>query len=558
MMKRSLLVVLAALAVLCGTLVPHTAWAAQPMQPVAVASLAGYDRLYANIDKVGRLADNPFLAQGLEAMLKLVTRGRGLDGVDRARPWGVVILSDGEQTAGLAFIPLTDLDALYEVAEPILGPAEVVEAGVWRMTGAPEPLFVAEKGDWLFLSDRAERLAHAPAEPGALVGDLAERFDLAVQVLVGQIPAAERQRALERLRRDAERELRRRDDESELEHALRRRVVRGLVDAAEHAAHELDRIVAGWVLDTETGRTHMDVEVTALEGTATARELGRLAGLTTRRAGFGLEDAAVTGSVVGRLTDPDIRTLTLLVDAAMERAHEEIARQPRSEEEKQVAGELLDQLAGIVRSTIEMARIDTAVTLLLDPDATTLLAAKTVADGHAVESLAGRIAEIVVREHPVVEDWITEEAGAIGSIRFHTIAIPIPYDIENRREVVRMFGEQLVLVLGVDEEDVYLGAGRDALARLIEAVAASEAESETAAVPVEISLALRPLFGFLAEMGEEEDRPQAARLAAALEVAGDQDHVHLVVSSIDHGLRVRVEVEEGLVRALGRAVGRGL
>ena len=64
-------------------------------KPVAVLSIAGYDRLMSDIDFIGGLADNPDLGKNLEGMIKLFTQGQGLAGLDRKRPLGLTVTTDG-------------------------------------------------------------------------------------------------------------------------------------------------------------------------------------------------------------------------------------------------------------------------------------------------------------------------------------------------------------------------------------------------------------------------------------------------------------------------------
>ena len=56
----------------------------------------GYDKLLTNIDVVGQLGGNPDLG-GLEMMLKMMTQGKGLAGLDTKQPWASVLMTDGQQ-----------------------------------------------------------------------------------------------------------------------------------------------------------------------------------------------------------------------------------------------------------------------------------------------------------------------------------------------------------------------------------------------------------------------------------------------------------------------------
>ena len=86
-------------------------------KPVAVVSFGGYDALKKDVAYAGQLGGNPDLAVGMEAMLKMFTGGKGLVGIDHAKPWGGVIYLEGEEPTGCAFIPVTNFAALQSVFE---------------------------------------------------------------------------------------------------------------------------------------------------------------------------------------------------------------------------------------------------------------------------------------------------------------------------------------------------------------------------------------------------------------------------------------------------------
>ena len=69
--------------------------AAAASKPVLTVSFAGYNALRAQLEAIGKLAGNPRLPDQYEALLVLLTKGRGLAGLDSARPWGLVAMSDG-------------------------------------------------------------------------------------------------------------------------------------------------------------------------------------------------------------------------------------------------------------------------------------------------------------------------------------------------------------------------------------------------------------------------------------------------------------------------------
>jgi len=71
--------------------------------------------------------------------------------------------------------------------------------------------------------------------------------------------------------------------------------------------------------------------------------------------------------------------------------------------------------------------------------------------------------------------------------------------------------------------------------------------------PLRITLDTEKLAKLLAVVSKEEDRPKAALAADLLAKSPSQDHVTLVASPIESGVRLRLEVEPGVLKALGMA-----
>ena len=84
-MRRTLLSALVVALLLGGrSACPAEETPAAGLKPLVTVSFAGYDELRADIEFVGKLGNNPQLAQGLEGMLKDMTQGQGLTGLHRS------------------------------------------------------------------------------------------------------------------------------------------------------------------------------------------------------------------------------------------------------------------------------------------------------------------------------------------------------------------------------------------------------------------------------------------------------------------------------------------
>ena len=65
-------------------------------KPIAALAVASYNDLVSDVNFVGGLVERPQLGAALEGLLAMVTQGKGLAGVDKTRPWGVIVQASGE------------------------------------------------------------------------------------------------------------------------------------------------------------------------------------------------------------------------------------------------------------------------------------------------------------------------------------------------------------------------------------------------------------------------------------------------------------------------------
>ena len=171
-------------------------------------SFAGYDALRTNLDAIGKLVGNPGLAAIAEAPLILMTQGKGLTGLDKTKPCGVVVPCDGTETsleqlghATYGFLPVTDMKQFMTVIGDLTHQQFTPDAdGVYEVKGnLGTPAYVAAKGGWAFISESREVLKKVPADPAVLLGDLPKQYTLAIRGSVKNLPAGIRKMAMAQL-----------------------------------------------------------------------------------------------------------------------------------------------------------------------------------------------------------------------------------------------------------------------------------------------------------------------------------------------------------------------
>ncbi|MBN2294162.1 MAG: hypothetical protein JXM70_17175 [Pirellulales bacterium] len=527
-------------------------------EPIAVGSFCGYDGMFENIGTIGKVSGNPDLAVGLEAMLKLVTRSHGLDGLDKSKPWGAAVYLNGKKPSGYVFLPVTDLQKLLAILEPFVGKAEDAGDGVLKISGKKgkaEKLFVKQKGSWAIISKKQENLALACDNPAELLGDLPEKYDLAISINALNIPADLREKVVEKIKKDAAKDMKRRDGEDDIEHSVRCRVTKDLLAAITGAVNDISRITAGWTLDNKTEKIHADVTVLAKPGSETARQLTRWSSSKTRFAGFRMTEAVWAGSLAGDLNDNEADTLKAVLKAVHDKGLQDIEKKDKPKSHREAAAGLLGDIYNAFNEVVGAKRIDSAAALLFEPGSLTLLDAEYAPNPRELEKIAGKISDIILAEHPELNDVVTikPDVEEHEGVRFHSVSLKIPPDAKNREKVVALIGETCEVILGVGNDSIYMAAGREPLATLKKAIAASTKDLDSSVPPAQMSIGMRSLAGLLAEISKtEKEQSKMATLAKLLETAGDKDHIVLSAVPVENGLSLRFEVEEGIIKTIGK------
>ena len=226
-----------AVAILAATAMhsPARALAAEDTsKPVAVLSIASYDRIMADVAMFGELAGNPDLAKNLEGMLKLFTQGQGLAGLDQTRPWCVTVLTDDVSFQPLAYLPVDDVKKLLESLAGLIGEAEEAGDGVYALNVFGQEIVVKEVNKWAIVAQTLEAVTAAPAEPATLLAGMDTSYDVAIRLYVQNIPEVYRSLAIDQLRMGVESGLGRMPDEDDKQYEARRAITEKQLERADH------------------------------------------------------------------------------------------------------------------------------------------------------------------------------------------------------------------------------------------------------------------------------------------------------------------------------------
>lgn len=262
---------------------PYTTAATPPAagEPVvAVGTCAGIDRLRRNLELIEMLGDMPGLRSMFEGAVAKLTGGRGLIGIDAARPWGVIYL--GSERRSPFLVPCSDFNSLTETLATIdRCRSNDLGDGSFEIQAPGGSYFIRQSGSYALIARTAEDLHDVPANPNQFFDDLHQSYDVAARIYWHAIPAEKRAQMIEQVRTSLGRHLPGRGEWTSA-------FTKGTAAAAaqlERAIMWLERtdtITLGSRLDEASQKASVDLTWRTTEGRHADRTAGYLRAQPTR------------------------------------------------------------------------------------------------------------------------------------------------------------------------------------------------------------------------------------------------------------------------------------
>jgi hypothetical protein len=518
------------------------------LKPVAVLSIASYDKIMADVAMFGNLAGNPDLDKNLEGMIKLFTQGQGLTGLDQKRPWCITLSTDGASFQPLAYLPVENVKQLLESLSGIIGEAEEKD-GVFELNVFNQRILVKEKNKWAIVAMDEEVIKGAADDPAKLLAGLDASYDVGLRLYVQNIPEVYRSMAIDGLRQGVESGLTREPDESDEDYAARKKLTGSSVEILTNAINDIDQVTLGAAVDTSAKTAHIDLEISAVAGSKTAGQIGKMEPMPSEFAGFLVPDAAASLNVTTKIAKEDaeqiVSALGTIRASALE--HVETDSHLSDESSKNLAKEMVNGLFDAIQATLESGKIDAGATLNLNDKALALSVGAYVAEPKSLEEALKKFAKLAEKDPNF--PGIKFDADSHAGVRFHTATIPVPKD----HDVAKVLGEKLDVALGIGEKSVYLALGKDSLAMTKDLIDKSKGASSKPLPPFQLNVSLEPIFKFAAAMQKEGEGDTVKAMAEELAKCNGKDKVTLVVKSDKSSMTIRLEAQEGVLRLLASA-----
>ncbi len=510
--------------------------AAELGKPVAVVSIASFDRLMKDMNYLTKASGRSDVGQMLQFMAFSFAQD-----LDRDRPAGVLVSLGEGQPAGVGFVPIPDLDKfLKSMEEKFSAGVEDLGNGVKKLE-IGQGAYIRYRDGWLFFTDDPANLKQLPDDPVAALDGLNKEYSIAMRFYIQNIPIELRQMAIDQIESGIELGMQPGALGDDVENEVAERLTQSSLQSISMLINDSETVTVGWAVDPDQSRTYLDLSAKAVDGSTLAGQFNQLADIRSSFTGFLMPEAAAVLHGTTRISEDESEQVVAMVDFLRRQAVEGIEKDPNAPEAlKEIANRVLDVLS----QTAKEGKADLGAAVVLAPKSFRFVGGVQVADGEALASAFQQLIELAgsAPDVPRVQFHADKHHG----VDLHTFQVPIP---EREDEARMILGDQLDVVVGTGPKSLYIAFGEDP-SDLLKKVIDRSAEQGEQRVPItQFRLAMKPLIRFLASV-KQDDKKLSAMAEVAEQVDG-HDAIALRVDAIENGVTYRIVMEEGVLKMIG-------
>ncbi len=512
-------------------------------QPIAIVSISGVQNVLKDVGTLANIA-----GMGNEALAVTVMGSSATEamGIDTKKPIGAVVYLSEAGPTGYAFIPVTNIQKLLDFAKGQHMPINDDGNGNYSVTGpAGNSVALKLNGGWLFAGKSAEDLANVPADPVPMLAGLEKQYTIALRENMQAIPDDFRKMMAEQFVSGVSTAMRNTPDDNPVLMVLKP-IIEAQLKQFPKILDETDQTTIGWGVDAAGKKTFIDFNGVAVAGTNLAKKYADAANVTSGFTGF--LDAKAAGNLhfSAKMTAEDIESMQESVSILRERANKGIDNSndiPEGEGKKMVK-EIVGQFFDVAKDTVASGYLNDGAMLNLNDKDLSFVAGGFVADGPKLEGAIKKLVELAKNEPDF--PGVTFNAESHQGVTFHTTSLPVK---EPGGQMV--FGPKMDVVIGIGPKAAYVSLGKNPSQALKNAIDKSTSGAAQKVPPAQFAVSVGQLVNFGLQFAPD---PTAQAVAAEISKAGDKDHVRSETKASSNGGTTRIELEEGVIRAIGAGV----
>lgn len=477
-------------------------------RPYFTIFAASIDRLMTDFDIVFDAVDRTDLSESLSDRLKSY---REFQGIDRKKPLGIMRTWSDMTSSEIVFLPVQEIDELLKTFTFGIVDYREVSPNQYEIARPGAPYHVLVRHQYAYLADSTATIEGLRVTPEQITRDLKNRYDVAVQFDLRQLPAPAKEKYVDAVRAAIEPWLQPQDGEAVEAANLRKGLGKLILNLFERLSLDTSQVTIGGRLDAQTRHLTLEVTVEAVKGSVMATTMNRMASQRSELSALVSSDTAVG----------------LAVNLPL--------------------GWLVQQVLTGSGDLSKPSNVEAAIQLVGSQfgDFTLITALR----GSDIVKLNKAIPEFIIRlENSDNFSAVRENLGIHQDVAFHSL-VPrqMPLAISN------LVSADLEIIIGQGTDTIWMALGRpeklverleDAIDTVVEAPA-----SRGAAPLVKAKIQARQLPEAVTSDALVRNLDLEASRAVLAE--GD-DALHLTIEPVSNGLKLTFEAEQGFVRLLGR------
>lgn len=518
--------------------------------PVALAQDAGDPAVVVSLGNLdSQLSDIKYIMQssgqgGLYGLVEAQT-SQMLGGVDRKRALGAMLWFNEEspEPKWLAFVPVSDLDGLLDTISQFV---DIDDSGdnIEITTPDDETIYVRESGGYALVSDNEDMLGMAPSDPAEVLASVSPDFNVGARLFVQRIPEGLRQMVIDGIEEGYKEQMDNIGDEDLAE--LQKQNFDMQMAQIRSLINETEELTIGLNIDESAKSIHLDMQMVGQDGSELARQASNYASAKPTRFGAMLTDeATMSMGMTGTVAKEDAERMTDMFNQIRDMASKKMEEDEVPEADREIATRVLNDVLEVIRETVEAGTMDAGAMAMVNDDGANLVAGLHVVDPARLEKSVREVVE-AARDKVDGKAEFNLDLETHDGVRLHEIVA----DVSEEEDFAKLLGsDKLRIYLGVGKDVLYVAAGNDPLASLKSTISDDGKSASSENVPMQWNLHLAPILAKVADMQDEE---VPRKMAEELSKSG-RDRLRFVMNTIDNGLDIKFEAEDGILKLIGVA-----
>ena len=293
--------------------------------PLAILCASGFERWMANVDYLFGTIEREELSDFVSGKLANVNDFKGFD---RDKPLGMLIfLRPGliPQPYPVTFVPVKNLaDAIGTVSS---GPFKVkkVDDTHYDLIAGNQTFYAKLAGGYAWIATQSDQLDYEFPDPVAATKRIADRYDIAIEFNLTQVPEGMKHIFLDFLRASTETSIQQRDGEPNTAYQLRRLNALDTLDFLDQLLLQGERLTLGAKVDPKSKHATIELDVMAKQDSAFAKFLQDTATRPSFFANVVEDDVPLTFSMSAMLTPQNQKRFAEFFEHAEQDAAEQLA-----------------------------------------------------------------------------------------------------------------------------------------------------------------------------------------------------------------------------------------